>query len=166
MYVLSKFLLLSKGIKCIFHQLFASKFFKSRARANWYIIITVNYNAGLSPGGGGAGGGLQPPQYLTDQLTLSQTGGGGQFMPTTVLPASPDFQTLRRVCDVNIFWYVWPFEITRWVKSLEYNSQSLKNVFKRAKFYTAFGNTLILNYYCLVQQFFVALLHGVRTHDG
>ena len=164
MYVLSKFLLLSKGIKCIFHQLFASKFFKSRARANWYIIITCNYNAGLSPGGG-AGGGLQPPPIF-DRSVNPISNRGGQFMPTTVLPASPDFQTLRRVCDVNIFWYVWPFEITRWVKSLEYNSQSLKNVFKRAKFYTAFGNTLILNYYCLVQQFFVALLHGVRTHDG
>ena len=26
-------------------------------------------------------------QFLTDQLTLSQPGGGGQIMPTTVLPA-------------------------------------------------------------------------------
>ena len=39
--------------------------------------------------------GLQPPQFLTDQLTLSQP--GGQIMPATVLPAPPpDFQTLRR----------------------------------------------------------------------
>ena len=39
-------------------------------------------------------GGLQPPQFFTDQLTLSQP--GGQTMPTTVLLAPPNFQTLRR----------------------------------------------------------------------
>ena len=41
-------------------------------------------------------------QFLTDQLTLSQPGGGGQIMPTTVLSAPPEFQTLRRACR-NIF---------------------------------------------------------------
>jgi hypothetical protein len=39
-------------------------------------------------------GGLWPPQFLAKQLTLSQP--GGQIMPTTVLQAPPDFQTLRR----------------------------------------------------------------------
>ena len=54
----------------------------------------------------GAGGwrlrGLQPPppQFLTDQLTLSQP--GGLIMPTTVLPAPPNFQTLRRACTCII----------------------------------------------------------------
>ena len=43
----------------------------------------------------GAGGASAPPQSLTDQLTLSQPG-GGQIMPITVLPAPPNFQTLRR----------------------------------------------------------------------
>ena len=38
----------------------------------------------------------QPLQFLTNQLTLSQP--GVQIMPTTVLPAPPDFQTLRRAC--------------------------------------------------------------------
>ena len=42
---------------------------------------------------------LQPPQYLTDQLTLSQP--GGQIIPTTVLPAPPDFQTLRWAWLIN-----------------------------------------------------------------
>ena len=39
-------------------------------------------------------GGLQPPQFLAKQVTLSQP--GGQIMPTPVLQAPPDFQTLRR----------------------------------------------------------------------
>ena len=40
---------------------------------------------------GGSGG---PPQFLVKQLTLSQP--GGQIIPTTVLWAPPEFQTLRR----------------------------------------------------------------------
>ena len=40
------------------------------------------------------GGGAS--QFLAKQLTLSQP--GGQIMPTTVLRAPPDFQTLRRPC--------------------------------------------------------------------
>ena len=44
-------------------------------------------------------GGLQPPQCLAEQLTLSQP--GGQIMPTTVLQAPPDFQTLRRPCVLS-----------------------------------------------------------------
>ena len=43
----------------------------------------------------GAGGAVAP-QFLAEQLTLSQP--GGQIMPTTVLQAPPDFQTLRRPC--------------------------------------------------------------------
>jgi hypothetical protein len=40
---------------------------------------------------------MPPPQFLAEQLTLSQP--GGQIMPTTVLQAPPtDFQTLRRPC--------------------------------------------------------------------
>ena len=34
------------------------------------------------------------PQFLAKQLTLSQP--GLQIMPTTVIQAPPDFQTLRR----------------------------------------------------------------------
>ena len=49
----------------------------------------------------GAGGGLQPLQFLAKQLTLSQP--GGQIMPTPVLQAPPDFHTLRRA------WYVGPY---------------------------------------------------------
>ena len=44
--------------------------------------------------GGGAGGGGLPPQFLAKQLTLSQP--GGQIIPTKVLRAPPEFQTLRR----------------------------------------------------------------------
>ena len=47
---------------------------------------------------GGGLGGLQPPQFLADQLTLSQP--GGTHYPHPVLPAPPDFQTLRRPCVV------------------------------------------------------------------
>ena len=43
-----------------------------------------------------ASGGAAPPQFLAKQLTLSQP--GGQIMPTTVIQAPPDFQTLRRPC--------------------------------------------------------------------
>ena len=46
---------------------------------------------GLSQAGGGRG---HVSQFLAQQLTLSQL--GGQIMPTTVLSALPDFQTLRR----------------------------------------------------------------------
>ena len=37
----------------------------------------------------GGAGGLQPPQFFADQLTLSQP--GRKIMPTTVLRAPPDF---------------------------------------------------------------------------
>ena len=53
---------------------------------------------------GGARGALTPPpQFSAKQLTLSKP--GGQIIPTTVLRAPPDFQTLRRPCkqvDWNI----------------------------------------------------------------
>ena len=40
--------------------------------------------------------GAQAPQFLVDQLTLSQP--GGAHSPHPVLRAPPDFQTLRRPC--------------------------------------------------------------------
>ena len=43
---------------------------------------------------------LQPPQYLTDQLTLSQPGGADYAHHSTTSPP-PDFQTLRQA------WYVY-----------------------------------------------------------
>ena len=45
---------------------------------------------------GGGLGGLKPPQFLADQLTLSQP--GGAHYPHPVLQAPPDFQTLRWPC--------------------------------------------------------------------
>ena len=39
------------------------------------------------------GGGALAPQFLADQLTLPQP--GGHIMPTTLLRALSDFQTLR-----------------------------------------------------------------------
>ena len=45
---------------------------------------------------GGLWGLQPPPQCLAEQLTLSQP--GGQIMPTTVLQAPSNFQTLRRPC--------------------------------------------------------------------
>ena len=58
-----------------------------------YFIILHTY-AGLSQAGGP--GGPVPPQFLADQLTLSQP--GGAHYPHLVLCALPDFQTLRRPC--------------------------------------------------------------------
>ena len=49
--------------------------------------------------GGGAGGAEAPPQYLTDQLTLSQPGGADYARHST---NSPDFQTLRRAWYMKI----------------------------------------------------------------
>ena len=46
--------------------------------------------AGLSQAG--SWGGFSPSQFWAEQLTLSQP--GGQIMPTMVLRAPPDFQTL------------------------------------------------------------------------
>ena len=42
-----------------------------------------------------------PSQFLAKQLTLSQP--GGQIIPSTVLQAPPEFQTLRRAWRYNIF---------------------------------------------------------------
>ena len=44
----------------------------------------------------GLGAKALAPQFWAKQLTLFQP--GGQIMPTTVLRAPPDFQTLRRPC--------------------------------------------------------------------
>ena len=48
------------------------------------------------PSQAGGPGGLVPPHFLSDQLTLSQP--GGAHYPHPVLRAPPDFQTLRRPC--------------------------------------------------------------------
>ena len=58
-----------------------------------FFIFSLQNKTGLLQAGGPAGGALAP-QFLAKQLTLSQP--GGQIMPTTVLQAPPDFQTLRR----------------------------------------------------------------------
>ena len=59
----------------------------------------TQYSAGLSQAGWGGGWGgwgtfSLPPQFLADQLILSQP--GGAHYPHPVLQAPPDFQTLRR----------------------------------------------------------------------
>ena len=47
----------------------------------------------IRDGGNGAGAEKSPtPQILADQLTLSQSGGGGRLCPHTSTPP-PDFQT-------------------------------------------------------------------------
>ena len=72
-----------------------------------YLFIHIDLSSsdsfpGLSPGEGL--GGLQPPQFLTDQLTLSQP--GGAHYPQPVLQSPPDFQTLRRACFHNDFYTI------------------------------------------------------------
>ena len=44
-------------------------------------------------------GGLQPPQFLTDELTLSQPGGHIIHTQYYTSPPPLDFQTLRRPCQ-------------------------------------------------------------------
>ena len=53
--------------------------------------ITSHETAGMLEGG--RQGGRTPPQFLVDQLTLSQP--GGAHYPHPVLLAPPDFQTLQ-----------------------------------------------------------------------
>ena len=43
---------------------------------------------------------LSPPQFLVDQLTLFQS--RGQIMPTKLLLALPDFQTMRRLWQLIV----------------------------------------------------------------
>jgi hypothetical protein len=50
----------------------------------------------------GGVGGLKPPQFSADQLTLSRP--GGTHYPHPVLVAPPVFQTLRRPCHLNTQW--------------------------------------------------------------
>ena len=57
----------------------------------------------------GAGEGALVPQFFAEQLTLSLT--GGQIMPTIVLQAPLDFQTLRRP------WIVFTLVPRAWFKS-------------------------------------------------
>jgi hypothetical protein len=61
-------------------------------------ILFLNMYLLCRPVASGGAGGHVPPQFLAEQLTLSQP--GGQIMPTTVLSALPDFQTLRRPCSM------------------------------------------------------------------
>jgi hypothetical protein len=70
--------------------------------------------SGLSQAGGLGSGGALAPQFLAKQLTLSQP--GGQIMPTTVLQASPDFQTLRRPCQYHSYCFLTGMKI-RIIKS-------------------------------------------------
>ena len=56
------------------------------------------FRGGLSKQGGHGG---QALQILTDQLTLSQPGGGGAIMPTKLFLAPPNFQTFLRPCRVK-----------------------------------------------------------------
>ena len=65
----------------------------------WYY-----YNRPVARGRGKAGGLGGLPQFLADQLTLSQPGGGAHS-PHTVLQAPPDFQTLRRPCIICTLQY-------------------------------------------------------------
>ena len=56
-------------------------------------IILTNIEDLSQAGWRGGGGAVRPPsQILADQLTLSQQ--GGLIMLTTLLRATPDFQTL------------------------------------------------------------------------
>ena len=45
----------------------------------------------------GGAGGLQPPQFFADQLTLSQP--GGVDYAHLIILAPPDFQTFLRPCS-------------------------------------------------------------------
>ena len=56
-------------------------------------MFMIIIHAGLSEAGGLRG--ALAPQFLVEQLTLSQP--GGQIMPTTVLRAPPDFQTVKLI---------------------------------------------------------------------
>ena len=58
------------------------------------LIILFHFQVTLRAVASGRAGGPKPPQFLSEQLTLSQP--GGQNMSTIVLQAPPDFQTLRR----------------------------------------------------------------------
>ena len=55
----------------------------------------------------GLGGGLQPPNFwqISEPYLNQGWGGVGQIMATTVLPAPPDFQTLRRACHRKVWKY-------------------------------------------------------------
>ena len=64
-----------------------------KGRYTGYMSLILH--SGPSQAGWGA-------HFLTDQLTLSQPGGGAHY-PHAILCALPDFQTLRRPCNVTKF---------------------------------------------------------------
>ena len=60
-----------------------------------YLEATMHYCSEPSEAGGR---GTHIPQCLTDQLALSQPGGGQTMPPTYYLPPLPDFQTFQNPC--------------------------------------------------------------------
>ena len=58
---------------------------------NRHMDVICHNNQAVASGGAG---GLEPSQFLAKQLNLSQP--EGQIMPTTVLQAPSNVQTLRR----------------------------------------------------------------------
>ena len=56
-----------------------------KSQHNWSEIHTWNDSSAMQARRNrGAGRARAPPQFLADQLSLSQQGGGGQVMPTTL----------------------------------------------------------------------------------
>ena len=95
---------------------------------------------GCRPGGGGWGS-FSPPMFDRSVNPIS-TGGGGQIMPTTILPAPPDVQTLRRTCQINwccsrlshstsfLFWSWWGFFCLHCIFVSGKNSTLLNNILR------------------------------------
>ena len=65
---------------------------KEERIVDWAIYSRYGMGPGLLSQVVGLGGSSPPPQFLSEQLTLSQP--GGQIMPTTVLQAPPKFSDL------------------------------------------------------------------------
>ena len=74
--------------------------------------------------------GLQPPQCLAEQLTLSQT--GGQIMPTTVLQAPRIF----RPCDGPVT----QLKVSKSQKQNMYQFCPIKVRAELAKYFDRFGS--------------------------
>ena len=67
---------------------------------NAFLVPKNVYLSKYRPLGAGDAGGAMPwhPSILSDQLTLSQSGGGGQIMSITSVLSHIDFQTFLRTC--------------------------------------------------------------------